>query len=54
MDRNNKLVKLGCYGGNITMSVVGNLSALLFLTFRSLYHISYSLLGMLVLINFAT
>ena len=54
MDRNTKFVKLGCYGANITMSIVGNLSALLFLTFRSLYNISYSLLGMLVLINFAT
>ena len=54
MDRNTKLVKLGCYGANITMSIVGNLSALLFLTFRSLYGISYSLLGTLVLINFAT
>lgn len=36
------------------MSVVGNLSPLLFLTFRSLYGISYSLLGLLVLINFST
>ena len=54
MDRNTRLVKLGCYSSNITMSIVGNLSALLFLTFRSLYGISYSLLGMLVLINFAT
>ncbi len=36
------------------MSVVGNLSPVLFLTFRSLYGISYSLLGLLVLINFFT
>lgn len=36
------------------MSVVGNLSPLLFLTFRELYGISYSLLGLLVLINFCT
>jgi MFS family permease len=36
------------------MSVVGNLSPILFLTFRSLYGISYSLLGLLVLINFST
>lgn len=36
------------------MSVVGNLSPILFLTFRSLYNISYSLLGLLVLINFFT
>ncbi|MBQ9099528.1 MAG: MFS transporter [Clostridia bacterium] len=47
-------VKLACYSTNITMSVVGNLSPLLFLTFRLLYGISYSLLGLLVLINFST
>ncbi len=54
MDRNTRKVRLGCYGANITMSVVGNLSALLFLTFRNLYDVSFSLLGLLVLINFAT
>lgn len=47
-------VKLACYATNVTMSVVCNLSPVLFLTFRSLYGISYSLLGMLVLINFIT
>ena len=47
-------LKYACYTTNITMSVVGNLSPLLFLTFRSLYGISYSLLGLLVLINFST
>lgn len=47
-------VKLACYITNISMSVVGNLSPLLFITFRSLYGISYSLLGLLVLINFFT
>lgn len=47
-------LKLACYTTNITMSVVGNLSPVLFLTFRSLYGISYSLLGLLVLINFVT
>lgn len=36
------------------MSVVANLSPVLFLTFRSLYDIKYSLLGLLVLINFTT
>ena len=47
-------VKYACYSANITMSVVGNLSPVLFLTFHSLYGISYSLLGLLVLINFVT
>lgn len=47
-------VKLGCYTGNSSMAVVGNLAPLLFLTFRGLYGISYSLLGLLVLVNFST
>lgn len=45
---------MACYGSNITMAVVGNLPPLLFLIFHGLYDISYSLLGMLVLINFST
>ena len=51
---NEKRVKLACYVTNISMAVVTNLSPLLFLTFRDLYGISYSLLGLLVLINFCT
>ena len=47
-------LKYACYSTNVTMSVVGNLSPLLFLTFRSLYGISYSKLGLLVMINFVT
>ncbi|MBR2353241.1 MAG: hypothetical protein IKA76_01905 [Clostridia bacterium] len=54
MNRNDKRVKWACYTSNISMAVVGNLSPLLFLTFRNLYGISYSLLGLLVLINFVT
>ncbi len=49
-----KRLKLACYTTNITMSVVGNLPPVLFLTFRSLYGISYSRLGLLVLVNFFT
>ncbi len=49
-----KRLKCACYTSNISMSVVANMSPLLFLTFRSLYSISYSLLGLLVLINFVT
>ena len=53
---NSKFIRLkaACYTANITMAIVGNLSPLLFLTFRTLYDISYSLLGLLVLINFFT
>ena len=54
MERNVRRLKFACYTASISMSVVANLSPLLFLTFRSLYGISYSLLGLLVLINFFT
>lgn len=54
MKENFARLKWACYTTNITMSVVGNLSPLLFLTFRELYGISFSLLGLLVLINFCT
>ena len=47
-------LKAACYTTNVTMSVITNLAPLLFLTFRELYSISYSLLGLLVLINFFT
>ena len=47
-------LRFACYSTGMTMSVVSNLPPLLFLTFRSLYGISYSLLGLLVLINFCT
>ncbi len=54
MQKNYRQVKLGCYLSNISMSVVGNMPPLLFLTFRETYGISYSLLGLLILINFFT
>lgn len=54
MSTNYRRVRLACYATNSTMAVVSNLSPLLFLTFRSLYGISYTLLGLLVLINFVT
>lgn len=54
MEVSYKRLKAACYTTNITMSVVGNLSPVLFLTFRSLYGISYSMMGFLVLVNFVT
>lgn len=39
---------------NISMAIVSNLSPLLFLTFNRQYRISFTLLGLLVLINFCT
>lgn len=52
--RNVKRVKYACYISNVTMAAVGNLSPLLFLTFRDMYDISFTLLGALVAINFVT
>ena len=51
---NNARVRLGCYSSSVTMSAICNLPPLLFLPLRSLYGISYSLLGLLVLLNFCT
>ena len=47
-------LKYACYSANVTMSATSCLSPILFLTFRSLYGISFSQLGFLVLINFST
>ena len=52
--QNDKRVKYACYTVNISMAIVGNLSPLLFITLQGLYNISYTLLGLLVLINFST
>ena len=51
---NYKRIKIACYGINITMAAVANLSPLLFVTFHNEYSISYTALGLLVLINFST
>jgi MFS family permease len=54
MNKQQKRLKIACYTVSVTMSLVGNISPLLFLTFREQYGITYSLLGLLVVINFAT
>lgn len=46
--------KRSCYFTNIAISSVFSLPPLLFVTFREMYGISYTLLGTLVLINFCT
>ena len=51
---NTKRIKAAAYSMNVSMAVVGNLPPLLFITFHKLYGISYSLLGLLVLVNFST
>jgi len=54
MTPNYKRTKLACYSANISMALAGNVPPLLFLTFREMYGISYSLLGLLVVVNFIT
>ena len=54
MDRRYNRTKWACYTANMCMSIISNMPPVLFLTFRNLYGISYSLLGLLVLINFCT
>ena len=52
--KNTRRIKYACYTSNVTMSIVCNLSPLLFLTFKDLYSVSFTLLGTLVAVNFAT
>lgn len=47
-------LRYACYSVNVTMSATSCLSPILFLTFRSEYGISFTLLGLLVLVNFFT
>ena len=47
-------LKYACYTTNVTMSAISNISPILFVTFHTLYSVSYSLLGLLVLVNFFT
>lgn len=49
-----KRTKHACYFTYLAMSSVFSLPPLLFMTFREMYGISYTLLGTLVLINFCT
>ena len=46
--------KYSCYYTYVAMSSIFTLPPLLFVTFREMYNISYTLLGTLVLINFCT
>jgi len=52
--RNYKSTKFACYFANVAMSSAFSLPPILFVTFREMYGISYTLLGTLVLINFCT
>ncbi len=47
-------VKIACYSTNVSMATTANLSPLLFLTFRELYGLSFSMMGLLILLGFVT
>lgn len=51
---NAKRTRMACYCMNVAMAVIGNLPPILFLTFHNKFGISFSLLGLLVLLNFST
>ena len=52
--KNYARTKLSCYFSYLSMATPFSLPPLLFVTFREMYGISYTLLGTLVLINFCT
>ncbi len=52
MTQKHLTAKYACYMSNASMSAVATLSPLLFITFHQLYGISYTRLGLLVLVNF--
>ena len=52
--RNEKIVKYACYTSSVSMAILCNVPPMLFITFHDLYRVSYSMLGLLVLINFVT
>ncbi len=49
-----KRTKLACYTAYFTMSSIFCVPPILFVTFREMYGLSYTLLGSLILINFCT
>ena len=54
LDAHYKPTVYACFMTSVSSSVTGNLSPLLFLTFRRLYGLSFADMGLLVLINFTT
>ncbi|MBO5408592.1 MAG: MFS transporter [Clostridia bacterium] len=54
MKHSYKRLTWACYTTSASMAVVCNLPPILFLTFRSLYGLSFTLLGLLIFINYTT
>ena len=53
-EKNFKLTRIACFTAYIAAASAFALPPLLFVTFREMYGISYTLLGTLILINFCT
>ena len=54
MEKQYRRLTLACYTESLSMAVVCNLPPVLFLTFRNLYGLSYTMLGLLIFVNFTT
>lgn len=54
MEKQYRRLTLACYTESLSMAVVCNLPPVLFLTFRNLYGLSYTMLGLLIFANFTT
>lgn len=54
MTKREKRLKYACYTACLSMSIVANLPPVLLITFRKIYGLSYSILGLLIFINYAT
>ena len=52
MDKNFNKTIYACFAGYVVLAVVNNFAPLLFLTFQSTYHISWSSISALITINF--
>ncbi|MBR5239444.1 MAG: MFS transporter [Clostridia bacterium] len=54
MEKQYRRLTLACYTESLSMAVVCNLPPVLFLTFRTLFGLSYTQLGLLIFINYTT
>lgn len=54
MNTSFKMAKYACYTMNFAISVVASLPPMLFMTFRDMYGVSYTMLGLLTVVNFVT
>lgn len=54
MQKEYRRAKYGCYISNMSLAIATGLPPILFMTFREMYGISYTLLGLLAVANFTT